>query len=244
VESGFDRSRTGRLDGITAWPSDDPCAWLWPIHQPNSAPTRWSTASGPRARPAAGRRRGWSRERRASMSWRVALRRRGVVIAGSRMKSAARARMRHREERPFFTNIRRGPINLGRDGVGEPMDCGLQSRSEAGGPPSRAYRMRSGNPGAVADNATNDVRLFRHQDQTLERRGPRIEGIRQPEAKTHETLKSKRSAISPKPPTARTSAHNLVRLRRLGAVKGAPCASPRRASPLDAPEPPEKNGLP
>ena len=144
-------------------------AWFWPIHQPNSALTRWYLDN----------RRDQAAKKKMSSRWRascrgaVAIRQRRRRDRGAVLKRAAR-RAELREERTFFPNPP-SPINLSRSG-GEPMDAGLKSRSRARPPEPTACES-----GIRASLKRDDrMGLFRLSTRTLERLA-QIEGFEQPE---------------------------------------------------------------
>ena len=225
-------------------------AWLWPIHQPNSALTRWYLEADQGRDQAAEEedgRRALARKLLVAL-WRYVDA--GVVIEGRRAEAPRRPGRAEslREEANVFSQTLAEVRSTSVDVRVERTDglLGLKSRSEEGTRPPEPTACESRNQGAVAETRRPNVRLFPAIDQNASRKArPRIEGFEQPEAETHETLKSTRSAQSTPTPADRR-ALDLMFVRLLGGSgpsRARHARRLRRASPLDSPEPPEKIGF-
>src|ERR1700736_5891521 len=72
----------------------------------------------------------------------------------------------------FLSRIRRGPINLGRSGWANRWIAWPEKPERRVDSPSRAYRLRKRNQGAVAETRRPNVSLFWLSTRSLERLGP------------------------------------------------------------------------
>ena len=178
-------------------------AWLWPIHQPNSALTRWYRE----------RTKGATKLQKKKMV--VALARKllvalwryvdaGVVIEGCRAGSAPPGRAEaSREERTFFhrsAEVRSTSVDPGgrTDGLLEPGE----SRSEEGTRPPEPTACESGIRVRSLKRDDRMLRLFRLSTRSRRKRlGPGSKDLNNHEAKLMETLENpqRSAAISPTP---------------------------------------------
>src|ERR1700678_2642611 len=236
VEERLDRSRTGRLDGQSPLaPHDDPICFV--VANPpaelgaDALVPRADQGRDQAAEEEDGRRAGAQAARGV-----VAIRRRRRRDRGRRAEARRPGALRPPQGANVFSRIRRGPINLGRSGWANRWIAWPEKPKRRGDSPSRAYRLRKRNQGAVAETRRPNVRLFRLSTRTLERLGPGSKDSKT-RGETHETLKSTRSAQSrQRLPTRRALDLMFV---RLPAARGRQGRAMRVASgelrPLTAP---------